>query len=34
MNKNKGGIAYLSGTAYTGDKFKVLLRVHETFRTN
>ncbi|MED2976138.1 hypothetical protein P4284_05300 [Bacillus swezeyi] len=36
MNKNNGGVAYLSGTAYAlnGSKFKVLPGVHESFRAN
>lgn len=33
MNKNNGGVAYLSGTAYsvTGSKYTVLTGVHESF---
>lgn len=36
MNKNNGGIAYLSGTAYavTGDRYKVLPGVNVSFRPN
>ncbi|WP_110114967.1 hypothetical protein [Bacillus sp. CGMCC 1.16541] len=36
MNKNNGGVAYLSGTAYslTFDKYKVLPGVHVSFRPN
>lgn len=36
MNKNNGGVAYLSGTAYalTKEKFKVLPGVHTSFRPN
>lgn len=36
MNKNNGGVAYLSGTAYSlkGDKYTVLPGVHESFRAN
>ncbi|WJQ05503.1 hypothetical protein QT236_17945 (plasmid) [Geobacillus stearothermophilus] len=36
MNKNNGGVAYLSGTAYalTGDRYRVLPGVSTTFRPN
>lgn len=36
MNKNNGGVAYLSGTAYsvTGSKYTVLPGIHESFRPN
>lgn len=36
MNKNNGGVAYLSGTAYalTGDRYTVLPGVSTTFRPN
>lgn len=36
MNKNNGGIAYLSGTAYAlnGSQFTVLPKVHDSFRPN
>lgn len=36
MNKNNGGVAYLSGTAYalTGDRYSVLPGVHVSFRPN
>src|SRR5699024_8242764 len=36
MNKNNGGVAYLSGSAYSlnGNLFKVLSGVHVSFRPN
>lgn len=36
MNKNNGGVAYLTGTAYalSRDKYKVLPGVHTSFRPN
>src|SRR5699024_8766352 len=36
MNKNNGGVAYLSGSAYSlnGNLFKVLPGVHVSFRPN